>query len=210
MKPARKMMSVTAAMLSAMLTVQCAFSAIPASAVTQANYNAFCERMRRAWENCETGTINISKYNMTLDEVADAYYDMLYTDGNWFYISSGFGYSGYDSHIFSIELRFNYDVDTISTRKAEFAAKIGEITGMLDPAWSDAEKVLFLHDYLAEHCRYDLTYSKQSYDAYSALISGSAVCQGYALAMNVLCNQIGIPCSEVTYTYPLTDSDGNV
>ena len=70
----------------------------------------------------------------------------------------------------------------------EFNAELGRITGMVDPDWSEAEKVLFFHDYLAEVCEYDLSYVKS--DAYAALLGGTAVCQGYALAMNLLCRAV--------------------
>ena len=73
---------------------------------------------------------------------------------------------------------------------------VSEILSGVQSGWSDAEKVLYLHDYLAEHCEYDLTYTYN--DAYAALCGGTAVCQGYALAMCILCRELDIPCYPIT------------
>ena len=80
--------------------------------------------------------------------------------------------------------------------QAEFDTAVDTILSGVQPGWTDAEKVLYLHDYLAEHCKYDLTY--QNNDAYTALIDGNTVCQGYALAMCVLCRKMDIPCYAIT------------
>ena len=73
-------------------------------------------------------------------------------------------------------------------------AVIDDILSRLDPEWTDEQKLLFLHDYLVLHCYYDQTFSR--YNAYNALVEGTAVCQGYAEAYCILARRAGIA-SEV-------------
>ena len=55
---------------------------------------------------------------------------------------------------------------------------------------TDLQKARALHDYLAQHVEYDLTYSK--YTPYYALVEGTAVCEGYTLAYAALLHKAGI------------------
>lgn len=72
----------------------------------------------------------------------------------------------------------------------------------------DYQKELLIHDWLVEHNRYNLqdTSAPESHMAYSALVSGNPVCQGYAEAALVLLQAAGI---LVTYVSGEgTNSDG--
>ena len=63
---------------------------------------------------------------------------------------------------------------------------------------SDVEKALILHDRLAAFNEYDYesyrnnTIPQSSYNAYGALVLGTSVCMGYALAYDYLLEQVGI------------------
>ena len=71
---------------------------------------------------------------------------------------------------------------------------------------SEYERELWLHDYLAKKISYNksaLQDSQSHLHAWSivgALIDNSAVCEGYAKAMQVLCCLLGIECSVITGT----------
>lgn len=151
-----------------------------------------------AWENKKTNVV-ISNLNLTVDQVTDLYYDMLYTDAKWFYISSAYRYSmnpWQRSYVGSISIEYNYSIEDIPAMQTEFDNAVDTILRGVQSGWTNAEKVLYLHDYLAEHCEYDLTYTNNN--AYTALIDGKTVCQGYALAMCVLCRKLDIPCYAIT------------
>lgn len=78
--------------------------------------------------------------------------------------------------------------------------QIEAILSGVDPAWSEAEKALYLHDYLAIHYNYDYPalYGeaerpyREQYTAYGLLRNGAAVCQGYSELYALLLNRIGI------------------
>lgn len=59
---------------------------------------------------------------------------------------------------------------------------------------SDYEKELFVHDYIVENCAYagGRTQTDDFSTAYSALVSGEAVCEGYAKAAQLLLMRMGV------------------
>lgn len=64
---------------------------------------------------------------------------------------------------------------------------------------TETEIVLAIHDYIALHTRYDYASVENKtndnpnmYNAYGALVNGSAVCQGYALAYMDLLREMGV------------------
>lgn len=68
---------------------------------------------------------------------------------------------------------------------------------------TDAEKALYLHDYVVEHVAYVISENDQT--AYGALIEGRAVCTGYAEAYQLLLAAVGIESSILTgYTIDAT------
>ncbi len=67
------------------------------------------------------------------------------------------------------------------------------LEGVDDPRLSDAEKALILHDRLALHNEYDLTYNAPyTHEMVGALVNQTSVCEGYAMAYSYLLDQVGI------------------
>lgn len=58
------------------------------------------------------------------------------------------------------------------------------------------EKITAIHDYLVVNCKYyegnELNSASDVYTAYGCLVNGTAVCQGYAAAFNLLVSKAGI------------------
>ncbi|MBR0119449.1 MAG: hypothetical protein IJM01_04905, partial [Eubacterium sp.] len=73
-----------------------------------------------------------------------------------------------------------------------------KILGEINTSWTDHQKLIYIHDYLVTHINYDKTLTKR--DVYTALVGGSCVCQGYALAFAYLANRVnpGFDCTVVT------------
>ncbi len=193
----------TAGLLSAGMLLACMQPVMTASAVeTKASVaETFDARVHNAWENLET-QVSVRDMKLTLDETAELYYQALYTEAEWFYVSSGFKYGTYYSvrdrkeFINFINIEYNYDTAEIPQLQKKLDAYMDKVLAGVQPGWSDAEKLLYLHDVLAEHCEYDMSLTIM--DAYAAMLGGSAVCQGYALALCMLCRRVGIPCYTIT------------
>lgn len=69
---------------------------------------------------------------------------------------------------------------------------------------TDYQKLRYINNYLVDHCEYQeeaLTnpdlYSN-AYTAFGCLIEGKAVCEGYANSVQLLCEEMNIPCMKVT------------
>ena len=156
------------------------------------------EEIRNAIEQCRKTSVDMTKYFITADELTDLFYSMMYTESSWFYVRS-FSYGTIapgSSIVQNFKINYFFDTDDIPEMKDELNDAISRIVGGIHPEWSQAETVLYLHDMMTDRSEYDFSYT--NYDAYSALITGKATCQGYALAMNLLCRAAGIPCYAIT------------
>jgi len=64
---------------------------------------------------------------------------------------------------------------------------------------SEYQKAVYLHDAIAEMCEYDKSLNgKNIHNAYGALVSQLAVCDGYAHAYQLVLEELGIECHYVT------------
>lgn len=60
------------------------------------------------------------------------------------------------------------------------------------------EKIIYIHDWLVDNNNYDTTLQKNNiHNIYGALVSGEAVCEGYAKAFQYVINRIGLNCITV-------------
>ena len=96
-----------------------------------------------------------------------------------------------------------YDLVDDADYARAYSEAIGEldaISAQVDPAWSDAEKALFLHEYIAVHYDYDMDYDSYATDSeaylchtvYGMFERGKAVCEAYAWLYNLLLHREGI------------------
>lgn len=93
-----------------------------------------------------------------------------------------------------IGIEYDFKPDEYDTRKRKLDSVVAKIMSCLQGINGDVEKALFLHDYLVRCCDYDIV-AKGENDhtclartAYSALVRGRAVCEGYAMAYRYLLN----------------------
>ncbi|MBQ3537402.1 MAG: hypothetical protein IJA39_02385, partial [Clostridia bacterium] len=80
----------------------------------------------------------------------------------------------------------------------DYENRISEIVSLADNSWTEAEIVLFYHDYVAVNFSYDTDY--EIHDAYSILVSKKGVCQAYSLLFSELVGRHGIEVQYVTST----------
>jgi hypothetical protein len=111
-----------------------------------------------------------------------------------------------------------YEIDYWGMDKAEFDTRYSQVEAAIlksdqyvDDTMTDKEKVRALHDYLVFYTSYDLTYSR--YTAYDALVNGSAVCDGYAKAFNILLayqniKSIRVTCDDLNHAWNQVYVDG--
>lgn len=121
---------------------------------------------------------------------------------------------------------YTYDVDTdivltLTLKRLDpnvydyglYERKMAEILAVtVYEGMTDWQKALSIHDYLATHIIYDetLTYRED----YDAIVRGTSVCSGYALAYMYLLQRVGIDCryvssKEMDHAWNLVLLDGN-
>lgn len=87
---------------------------------------------------------------------------------------------------------------SLSQANAQTMAKAQQVhAAIVTPQMSEYEQVKAFHDYLVNHTTYGGN-SDRIYTAGGALVDGYAVCDGYAMAFDLLCYLSGIECVRVT------------
>ena len=158
-------------------------------------YHIAKARVLEAWENFDT-SVYVGDLALSYDEAVDLYFDVLFTNGEYFYVRPGVApqYSLTGEYIKSLTISYTYAEKDVPAMQEEMDAAVDAIMQYCDNSWSNVEKLLYFHDCLTSFHRYNQDETDSTrYDAYNLLVEGMAVCQGYTLALNVLCNRVGIP-----------------
>lgn len=97
----------------------------------------------------------------------------------------------------NIEIPYLVPLEKREEMNAELDRKVEQILRGINVAMSDYDKELYFHDYIVKNCSYDYSALSDeefndSYTAYGALVEGTAVCEGYARAMQFLLSKVGI------------------
>jgi len=89
---------------------------------------------------------------------------------------------------------YRYDKAGYDLRMAQLNAAVQELLGKVPKNASDFEKELFVHDAIISACEYTNTGDADESSAYGALVENKASCEGYARAMKIMMDALGIPC----------------
>ncbi len=112
-----------------------------------------------------------------------------------------------NSNVYNLTLEYDEDTDILREYHNEVETVApGAVEKIITDDMTAREKARAIHDYLVLNCKYDYdnyvkgTVSLESRLAYGVLCKGSAVCQGYAAAFNLLARLADVPCEIVTGT----------
>lgn len=154
------------------------------------------EALLKAWDSV-SDSCNLSSYHISPELLRSVYFDTLNQYPRYFYVKSGYGLSYSNDWALKVEIRYTVtDRSALPQMIEAYDNAVAGIKRSADPSWSDMEKALYIHDYLARNCEYDTSYS--SHSAYDALVGRKAVCQGYTLAFKELAQQLGLSSEIVT------------
>ncbi len=86
--------------------------------------------------------------------------------------------------------------------EASLKKKLNEIRSLIPSGTSDYEAEKIVNDWICQNVVYstDVSGGEQIYTAYGALVNGKALCEGYSRAMQLVCNNLSIPCTLVCGT----------
>ena len=151
-------------------------------------------------------SVDLSSYGLGTAQLADIYDQIFFEHPSLFYLEDGYTYSlrparSASGTVVVSRVEPSYYRELTDRDAARYEAAVEEALALLRPEMTDFDKALVLHDYLAAHCSYDDSLTR--YSPYYALVSGSAVCQGYLLAYSDLLNRAGVT------NYPAVSSSQN-
>lgn len=126
----------------------------------------------------------------------------------FFFLGNTYSYEGYrlngKDYYDTFCLTLTMEADERKTAAAALETEIDEVLSIVPEGASAYETELALHDALLTRVSYDndtaqnenpATYRPAAFSAYGALVEGSAVCEGYSRAMQLLLHRAGIPCT---------------
>lgn len=168
-----------------------------ASSITAANSVAEVSALvRDAWDT-HTDTLILSDAQIKTEDCKALLEGLFLTYGIYFYVNSSYSIKyNYSGIVNSLTFSYNCTEAEMQTKRAAYTAAVKKAVSGVRSDWSDSEKALYLHDYLICRTKYDQVTDR--YTAYDALVDGTALCQGYALAYHDLLEAVGISSHMVT------------
>lgn len=158
-------------------------------------YNALLE--------CED-EIDVSLYNIPLDDLLAFYSNVVNDNPDLFYVSSSVSYTYYRTtgYIAQIFPEYSLSADEITQAKEVFNNGAAKALSAIDANMNDLQIALTLHDIVCSIAHYPNvnlnTDDKEIYhSAYGLFYDGEVVCAGYTLSYSYLMNQAGVPCEYV-------------
>lgn len=153
-------------------------------AVYSALYNGVAEKKTEIPLPCE----------ITGDVYSKIYCIFEKQEGGFFYIDSTY-YTA--EKVRNAQVVFRENPDTVEPKIAELENAVKNV--LANAPDGDYEKALYIHDYLAGICRYNIGNDYEySSTAYGCLVEGQANCEGYAKAFSYLAGRMGMRCILVT------------
>lgn len=155
--------------------------------------------------------IFVQRYHLTESELNAVWNDLLCSHPEIFYVSDTYQYVTVGLHVQYVLPSYEYTGKELKQAKKLYKKELKAITNQVDSDWTDLEKALFLHDYLATHYAYDETLKLSN--AYEMLTEKSGVCQAYMLTYQALLQQVGVPCTyviskDMEHSWNLVQIDG--
>mgnify|MGYP001148473978 CR=1 FL=1 len=188
--------------------------------------NLLTDNQKSAYEKIERAVFymddNASLGKVTIDDVSLAYNAVMDDYPQYFWMSKEYSYLASSNGNMKIFFKNNNGKSNtdylVSEEQREgmqqkFNAAVQKALGKLTVGMSEYERELVLHDYLVENVTYDQATADEtkednlSYTAYNALVTGTAVCDGYTRAYQLLLYYAGI---ENGLVYGTADKIGHI
>lgn len=155
------------------------------------------------WECREV--IELPEAAIPTDELGRRYLNLLHDHPELFHVAPRLSYTysppraGAPSRSFVTSVRPVYTLtgEALHSARAFYRQALEDILSEMEASLgshppTEADTLLWLHDYLATHFTYDTRSHVPNADAYSFLREGRGVCQAYALTLLALCRCVGL------------------
>ena len=139
--------------------------------------------------NAET----IPEVNISAEDASEAAMALLYDHPELFWLDTAFSYQYTEDHVCTkLIMQFNDTADHIEETKKLFEENADAIINEALKCSGDYEKEKYVHDALLDMAGYD-TEAAMNQSAFSALVSRTTVCAGYARAFQYIMLELGVP-----------------
>ena len=164
-----------------------ALAAHPQKAKMQFLYN----QLKNGIEKCESEiSLDYQSQTVTEAEVAVALDAYIRDYAEHFWLGNEYSLVSSGDTVVAVRPTYLFDASGLVDAKAAFDTAVETALAGVQDNWSEYQKALYLHDYLAGRITYQKT--THAHNAYGALVNGAAVCEGYAEAYQVLLREAGI------------------
>ena len=173
-----------------------------------------------AWENVSEDAINILSYRLTLDDVSEIFFNLLYSHPEYYYVET-FSYILFGQYIKSIEVNYiEIDPSVIARTYENIEKATDDIMIYIDDDMTDFEKVMTVHNRMIAEYDYNYDATAEDYDTTKGdfdiriMVKKTGVCQGYALAFKYVMDMLSIDCifarsDAMCHGWNLVKVDGN-
>ncbi len=158
-------------------------------------YNRLNTQEKEAYEVMYTSFMSFDEsftMDIPLSRLSNILSAVLYDNPHIFWVGFDYEYVENENTIdfYPAYILSENEADTLSL---QLENKIDEIVSGIDYLLSDYEKELYIHDYICENTTYDKsTYKTNGHTAYSSLLNGKSICEGYSRAVQMLLNEVDI------------------
>ncbi len=175
----------------------------------QPDYLGAAEALRRGIAKGEARIYDLGEYHIPAPREEGSpeerafqrmFHYMRYRYGELFALGYGGSYrANSKGYITSFAPEYTLAAADYKAAQDAYNQELDAIVAQVSAGATDAEKVLFIHDYLAAHYEYDYEHTDENKisDAYTFLKEGKGVCQAYMLTFSALMDKLGIPVSYV-------------
>ena len=139
------------------------------------------------------GEVDLSAYRLTPDSLLELFMTVTQADPYLFHVERRLSYTyGSDGYVLRVTPAYALSGEALRDARALVDGTVSTICEGIDPAWSDAEVVLYLHDALLSSYAYDYRPEGKNYDVHGLFFEGVGVCQAFAMAFIALATASGL------------------
>lgn len=163
-------------------------------------YSRLAESDKKAYDKILTAWLNLER-KVTIKSFGEkinfqkVFEGLIDDNPELFYVVFNSLSVGYALGFATVSVDFSMSNDEIERTKSRIFAKVQEFKNSIKT--KDIEKEI--HDYLATEVKYaSNTMLPSAHNICGPFLEGTAVCEGYARAFKLICDEMGIPCIMVT------------
>ncbi len=126
------------------------------------------------------------------EDINNVFVAVLYDNPHIFWVDNNYKYI-VNKNTVTFEPLYRFSQDEAETIGIAMQNEVNKIISLIDTDASEYEKELFIHDTLCNRTTYDeSTLGRYGDTAFSSLLDGKAICEGYSRAMQLLLDAAGI------------------